>query len=443
MKLTKITAVMTAACIFSGIAFASVGYTGVFAEQSLSDIAKKKEENNRKIKELEEKELSLGADISEQEKSQGILQEKINLQNENITLVQGEMNDLNEDIDVMQLQIDVLTVEIADQEADIEKNLELFKQRLRAMYISGDENIISVLAGTTDFYDVLAKIEIMQRVAQHDNDLVNDLSDQLDDYNKNKQDLDDQKLKLEVDLAVKKERKTELDSALSQLNADSQRTTDAIERMRMDQDALQRDKDVLERENADLEREDQEIRAAIAEAARKEQERQERIRREQQQKQQQGDSGDRGPQGPVQPYSGRFAWPVPGYNGISSYYGPRWGTQHYGIDISQGGIMGAMVVASESGTVAKKVTGCTHNYGKRGSCGCGGGYGNYVVVVHDNGMSTLYAHCTSVDVNVHDTVSKGQRIGTVGSTGHSTGAHLHFEIMENGAKVNPMNYLNK
>ena len=71
----------------------------------------------------------------------------------------------------------------------------------------------------------------------------------------------------------------------------------------------------------------------------------------------------------------------------------------------------------------------------------GSGYGNYVVIDHGNGVSTLYGHCTSVYVSNGQTVSAGEAIGTVGSTGTSTGSHLHFEVRINGERVNPVNYL--
>ncbi|MCM1226257.1 MAG: M23 family metallopeptidase [Clostridium sp.] len=111
------------------------------------------------------------------------------------------------------------------------------------------------------------------------------------------------------------------------------------------------------------------------------------------------------------------------------------------MDIAGGGIAGATVTAAGSGTVIVAKSGCTHNYGKDGSCGCGGGYGNYVVIDHGDGISTLYGHCASICVSVGQYVSAGEAIGYVGSTGWSTGFHTHFEVMVNGSKVDPSGYL--
>ncbi|HOR22179.1 MAG TPA: M23 family metallopeptidase, partial [Ruminococcus sp.] len=119
----------------------------------------------------------------------------------------------------------------------------------------------------------------------------------------------------------------------------------------------------------------------------------------------------------------------------------RWGRQHGGIDISDGGIMGAAVTAAKDGTVVTMNNSCTHNYAKNESCQCGGGYGNYVVISHDGTYSTLYGHLTSACVSVGDYVTAGQTIGYAGSTGWSTGAHLHFEVRVGGVQSDPLGYV--
>ncbi|MDE7098137.1 MAG: peptidoglycan DD-metalloendopeptidase family protein, partial [Ruminococcus sp.] len=136
-----------------------------------------------------------------------------------------------------------------------------------------------------------------------------------------------------------------------------------------------------------------------------------------------------------------FIWPAPKFSYISSYFGYRWGTTHKGIDIGDAGIMGGSAVASQSGIVITVNNSCTHNYAKSSSCGCGGGYGNYVVISHDGTYSTLYGHLTSAAVSVGDYVNQNDVIGYIGCTGFSTGAHLHFEVWENGVKQNPLNYV--
>ena len=128
--------------------------------------------------------------------------------------------------------------------------------------------------------------------------------------------------------------------------------------------------------------------------------------------------------------SGYYLRPVSGI--VTSPYGSRKGGFHYGIDI--GNKRGTPVVASASGTVVKVVSSC-----KEGAKSCGGRYGNYIVIQHSNGTSTFYAHLSKASVSVGQAVSQGENIGEVGSTGRSTGPHLHFEIENaNGSKMKPV-----
>lgn len=121
--------------------------------------------------------------------------------------------------------------------------------------------------------------------------------------------------------------------------------------------------------------------------------------------------------------AGGFMWPLNG--SITSYYGPRWGRMHTGIDID--GVSGQPIVASKSGRVI-----VASYYG---------GYGNAVVIDHGGGVTTLYAHMSSFGVSSGANVSQGQIIGYVGCTGSCTGDHLHFEVRVNGNPVNPLDYL--
>lgn len=127
---------------------------------------------------------------------------------------------------------------------------------------------------------------------------------------------------------------------------------------------------------------------------------------------------------------GGFVWPAPGTTMITSGVGPRWGTTHNGIDISSGDAQGKPVVASAAGTVAVA-----------NKSGWGGGYGLHVMIDHKDGYRTIYGHGSAVHVNVGDVVKKGQHIMDIGSTGDSTGPHLHFEIRKNGQILDPEKYV--
>lgn len=123
------------------------------------------------------------------------------------------------------------------------------------------------------------------------------------------------------------------------------------------------------------------------------------------------------------PSSSGFAWPM--CAPVTSEYGPRWGRRHSGVD--QGASTGTAIGASKAGTVI--------------FAGRQGGYGNLTLIDHHDGVVTAYAHQSSIAVSVGQSVAQGQRIGAVGSTGNSTGPHLHFETRVNGSAVNPRQYL--
>lgn len=134
-----------------------------------------------------------------------------------------------------------------------------------------------------------------------------------------------------------------------------------------------------------------------------------------------------------------YEWPVPGHYTLTSVWNEDRDTYNHGaIDIADATIMNAPVVAPQSGVVALSNNDCEHNWGKDGSCGCGGGYGNYLMIDHGEGKATLSAHLTSLTVSTGDYVQKGQIIGYVGTTGWSTGPHLHFETRLYGEKYDPM-----
>ena len=122
--------------------------------------------------------------------------------------------------------------------------------------------------------------------------------------------------------------------------------------------------------------------------------------------------------------SGTFIWPASG-GYVSSQMGTRWGRTHQGIDIARPSSYG--IVAADNGVVT--------------TTGWHSTYGNRVVITHNNGYETLYAHLSSIEVSVGQTVPQGTKIGVMGSTGRSTGVHLHFEVFKNGSNINPMSVL--
>lgn len=454
-----------------------------------SELQSQKEANDAEIAEMQSQLEDLGTEQASEEEYQETLTEKLELQQENVAIVDEQLTRIEEDIAETQEEIAETEVEITEMEADIEVGLEEFKSRIRAMYISGNTSLASVLVGAEDFFDFLSKYNLISRVAKHDNDLINELNGQLEECNQEKTHLEEEKAELDTQLEEQTEKMDELEAAILELQADYETSVEHAAMLEERQALLNEDIDALEAANKELEEEDARILEAILEAeAEAERKRQESIAASQAaaaktttapkpiyqpttttvtKSTSGGGQAVQTTQAPVYTQAvkttqapvytttkavttttqtqavstGRFAWPCPGFYVLTSGFGPRWGRHHSGIDISSGGISGASVVSSLSGTVTKVNTGCSHNYAKSSSCGCGGGYGNYVLVQHSNGYSTMYAHMSSVAVYAGQSVYQGQTLGYVGSTGFSTGPHLHYEVRLNGTRVDPELYL--
>ncbi|MBR5165704.1 MAG: peptidoglycan DD-metalloendopeptidase family protein [Ruminococcus sp.] len=410
--------------------------------KTIQEIQEERKANNEKIAALQGEIDSLEGDKNNEKAYQDSLNEQIGCIQDNINLLNQELDVIATDINATQGNIVLLDEDITAQQQEIDTNIELFKQRLCAMYISSNESSASVILGSDSFYDVMSRVQMINRIAEYDDELIENILGEINRLEQSKSEMETEKLSLEMKLEEQEVRKKEKADEIAALNTQLMKTQSEIDRLALAQQDLERKKEDIEKDNAELAAEQAEIEAEIArQAAEAQRLENERLRALQQQ------SG-----GYVSNYSGPMSfevnagaaglgWPVPGHSGISSYYGYRWGTLHGGIDISDGGIMGAPVVAARAGTVTRMNNSCSHNYGKSGSCGCGGGYGNYVAISHDGTYSTLYGHLTSACVSVGDYVEQGQVIGYVGSTGWSTGEHLHFEVYVNGVRQDPMGYV--
>lgn len=307
--------------------------------------------------------------------------------------------------DLINIQIDLIAgldtdienkeAEIANQEKDLEKGVSDFKSRLRAMYMSGDGEVAEVLAGSTDFYDLLTRMEILKRVAKHDNNMVHELTDMLAE-------LEIDKAELNADRDEQNKLKTDLESDLENLQSTYESTDAYITAKNKELSDYLKDKEKNDAEEARIEEELVEaIRAAQSNDAY---------------------------------VGGEFIWPVPGYSRISSKYSPARTLNgvtkpHKGIDIAAP--KNVDIVASNSGTVTIAFNNDVPGYS----------YGKYIVIDHGGGKSTLYGHCNQLLVKPGQQVVKGQVIAKVGTTGDSTGYHLHFEVRINGQHTDPQKYV--
>ena len=317
-------------------------------------------------------------------------QEKANTQTQ-INLVKNQLASLS-------TQIEQTTVELAEKQAELDEKKveiyetdELFKSKLKAMYIRRSGNMIATALAVDTFSEMLTAVNTLSSISQADTAMLKKLNEE----------------KKEIE-----EVEAEIEAQLESLEASRERQQDKQEELAV----------LLQKVNADLsqtEAEEAAAQAAYEDAKEARDAAQAELAKEFAQS---GGIGDY--------VGGEWMWPVPGYNSISSGYGYRnifgYREFHTGIDIPAG--YGTPIKASNSGIVTVAAYQST-------------GYGNRIIVDHGGGYKSLYAHCSSLAVKVGDYVAQGDTIAYVGSTGLSTGNHLHFEIRINDQYTDPTPYV--
>ena len=424
----KITAACISAALCAGFLFTgSVVITPLADTQS--DLEAKQAELAQKRKDVEALLAQYEGDADETEKYLEEYDNKMHLQEEQIANIEEQIQNCQE-------EIDSINAEIEERQAEIDEGVELFRQRLRAIYIAGNDSYASVLTGATDFYDVLARMELMQRVSQHDNDMIEDLNSKIAVLNAEKEEAAEKESKLA-------EKKAEEETLYNELREtyENHAETKAMQE-KMIADYSQRFDEIVA-DQAKVEQElQEEIRRKQEEAERKRKEEEERKRKEEEERKKQAEAnGETYVEQDVSSFTSYsdtgFIWPVPTVRSVSGTdgYGERYIQEegrydfHKGIDITKPGCYGEPIVASAAGEVI--IAGDTGN-----------GYGYHVVIDHGNSISTLYGHCSSLAVKVGDIVEQGQVIGYIGSTGYAYGNHCHFEVRINGQHTDPNNYVN-
>lgn len=317
-----------------------------------------------------------------------------------------------------------LISEIASTTAEYEAKKETLSDRASESYRNGEASIFLLIFDAESITDFLARSEIVGRILQQNAEITTSLRI-------TQRKLENDKTRLEGVVQQTEEKQSEaqqIESNLKGLRANMQNAAAQVDAVESQKTALMNDSiENAERLRAVAQQEESTARALEAQLA------------ELARKQAQSQSKDAtGTSAPVVVSKGGFAWPTPGFSRVTSPYGMRmhpvlgYNRMHNGIDIGRNGgqsIDGAAIVASKSGRVI--------------TAGYLNGYGNTIIIDHGGGYATVYAHqqAGGIKVSVGQDVKQGQRIGTVGSTGYSTGPHLHFEVRVNGVAKNPMSYL--
>ncbi len=324
--------------------------------------------------------------------------EQKNLLEQQIGVLQAQINNTTVQIAQYDQLIAQRTEDLAQAEADEEKQYELFCERVRYMEEEGEISYWSILFNSKSFSDLLDRFMMVEEIMEYDNAVMDQLI-------ATREKIEADKAQLEQDRQERQKVKDEQMAAKTELKNQSSQVDALIQEIKGRQDLLEK----AERElraaadamNAEIARKEKELAAQMAQ------------------------------NGTHIVSEAGFIWPLDkSKNVLSSLYGARKHpitgrpNNHTGIDILAPG--GTPILAAKSGVV---ITSAYHR-----------SYGNYVVVAHSNGQTTLYAHMSRRGCKEGDTVKQGQTIGYVGTTGSSNGNHLHYEVRVNGKRTDPLNY---
>ena len=368
-----------------------------------SQIDELKEQRNVIRAQRQEKQAIVEA--LEAEKADVVAQKQAMDERNMYTLQQIQLN--NQEIELYDEMIAEKAAELAEAQRLEEEQLERYRARVRAMEENGGYNILAIISKSDSFSDMLTAMDDVGEIMESDRQLedayiaAREYTESVKaDYENTRSELEELKAQLK---AEQEELEKDIEEAIQiilDLENDLENRQAEYEAIMAAEDAANATIDKLV---AELEAQRAAEAAAAAAAAG-------------------GGSG-----GGSANASGSFLWPVASYVYVSSRFGlrvhPITGKtkSHTGIDIASN--QGTAVYASDGGTVTL--------------AGWNGGYGNCIMIDHGNGYVTLYGHLSSISVSVGQTVSQGATIGAVGSTGNSTGPHLHFEVLKNGTRIDP------
>ncbi|MBR4909735.1 MAG: peptidoglycan DD-metalloendopeptidase family protein [Clostridia bacterium] len=380
-----------------------ITFIGSSPSLALTDAQKSAIQN--KISKYQQENQKLANEIAQLKSKQGQQEKILKALNDEITNIQAIINAYNAEINRINTVIAENKAKIAQKETEIEADKLEFKKRIRAIYMSGWDSSLKVLLSANDFSEYLQLQKLTEAVSKKDKQFMEKLSaeiDELDAINAENQTL------LESQVELKNEVKKQQDELKARQDEATKLYNEISKEIKADNAEKSANDAAIAKLKADLE-------ADIAK---------------------QGNSAATF----INPNTG-FMWPVAGYYSISSGFRTAKRPTHNGMDIAGSGISGKPILAIADGVVYIAVSNWTAAMGKRGNAS----YGNYCAVNH--GTMTIkgtqakyvafYAHATKIIVSVNQKVKQGQVLGYVGTTGNSTGPHLHIGIQKNGSWVNP------
>ena len=421
MSAFLIALVITLACMPFGAAAVTQEEIDKLKEE-VKELDKEKEGYNEQLEDLKD-------DMS------AALERKV-LIDAKIATIQEQVSAIEEIIAFYEEEIGSLEADITASEKELEKTkqaaadtYELYCERVRALEEGGNTTYWGIIFGATSFGDMLTRLDFIKEVLDYNEEIIQNYNDLCSEISAGQVALRGQLAEKQDIILANQEAKDELLSLTEELEKQREEANELILEIDNNQDQY---KDLI----AEIEADEAEVEALIkAKEKELEEERRKAAEEEARRKaaEQAKNNASNTPSTSNPNAKKGFIWPVSSRR-VTSYFGYRsagstngvGSTNHKGIDIGQV-YYSTTVKASKAG----RVTVATYS----------SSYGNYVMIDHGDGSVTVYAHISSLKVSAGQYVSQGQAIGITGSTGHSTGPHLHFEIRINGSYVDPLAYL--
>lgn len=367
--------------VLTVVALLVIPFSNVFAASSRQDLQNEKQDLDNKISEARDKAAALRNESSQQMEFVAALRQETEAIQEKINVLSADIADLN-------TQIVNLNIQIEENEQKYEDNYAAYSQRLRALYMSGSVTTLEALLESQDLSDLLTRAELISAVSKQDQAVLEELLAAAEAIKADKQRLTESKAAVDASMADQQKQKADLEAKMGEKQA-------IIDQLEQQAHAFSEEAETDAQRMKEVEDELRKLANSSISG---------------------GIVG-----------TGQMTMPCPGYSYVSAGY-PNYssGAFHGGIDFAAP--FGTSIVAADSGTVIAT------NYWNYS-------FGYHVMISHGNGITTLYGHTSQILVQPGQNVSKGQVIARVGSTGNSTGNHLHFEVRINGERQNPWNYL--
>ena len=316
-----------------------------------------------------------------------------------------------------QAKLDKLKTELDQAIKKAQEQEDLNADRLRAMYMNSNASYLELLFEAKSLNDLINRADMVTQMIAYDQKVFDGLIQYRDEVEEKKNACEEQEAQIQ-------QCKSEIENKKASLEQKEKEIQDAKAKIAQQKQEIESAQNEKEKLMSQLSEEEAKTRKELDALEKQSKDLEKKIKELTQAANSRGGSRYGG---------GIMAWPVPGFSRISSPYGWRYhpiaheNRFHTGIDIAGTGIYGSPAVAAADGTVIM-----AQRYG---------GYGNAVIIDHGGGIVTLYGHGSSIKVSVGQKVKRGDTVLLVGSTGVSTGPHLHFEVRKNGAHVNPLPYL--